>query len=268
VPGHASDQVSEWVSRWHAAGHLALLLDFDGTLAPIVADPASAFIPGATRNAIERLRRQPGVRIGIISGRRVSDVRARVGIGELFYAGNHGMEIEGPQLRRIHEEALTYRPALEEAIRELGPRLRTFDGVLLEDKGLTLTVHYRRARVRDIPRLRADVTSVVRRVAGLRITEGKKVLEVRPDVSWDKGSAVEFLLGHLELSPETPLLYVGDDRTDEPAFGAVQARPYGEAIIVAEAPVPGTVARWYLRGTDEVRVLLETLAATAPESGA
>lgn len=259
---HALERVPEWAQRWRESAHLVVLLDFDGTLAPIVERPELAGMPPATRAAVESLRRLPGVELAVVSGRELADVRDRAGLEGMLYAGNHGMEIDGPGVRRTHEEAAAARPQLEEVVSRLGPELTEITGALLEDKGLTLTVHYRRVDEADAARLRELVRAAVRPLPELRITEGKKVLEVRPRVEWDKGRAVEFLLDHFAPPAGTPVLYLGDDRTDEDAFRAVRVWQGGggDGVIVAD-PVPrGTAATCFVNDPREVPALLETLA--------
>jgi trehalose 6-phosphate phosphatase len=241
---HALGRAAEWRGAWRRSGGLVLLLDLDGTLAPIATRPELAAVPVRTRAALDRLLGAPGVRAAVVSGRGVADAREHAGIPGIAYAGNHGMEMEGPGLRRVHPEARAARPELEAAAAALGKALAEVPGAFLEDKGLTLSVHFRLAP--------AD---------RLRLTAGKMVLEVRPRVEWDKGRAVLFLLDHLRPPPAAPVLYLGDDATDEDAFRALAERGgAGEGIVVAESPPADTAARSWLRSPEEVAALFEALA--------
>jgi trehalose-phosphatase len=257
---HARERMPAWVAARAAAGDMLLALDFDGTLAPIVPHPEDAAILAAARNAIGALAARGDTRVAIVSGRALADVRARVGIPSIYYAGNHGLEIEGPGLRRVLEEAERARPALAECARRVAALEREYAGVFLEDKRLSLSLHYR-----NLPDP-SDETGVVRRVhelcagiEGVRLTDGKKIVEVRPDVDWDKGRATVFLLDSLlRDAPAAPVTFIGDDRTDEDAFRALGDR--GEGVLVADPPPAETAAVAYLRSPLEVADLLNDLA--------
>lgn len=257
---HARERIPAWVAARAAAGDMLLALDFDGTLAPIVPHPADAEMLEAARTALAALAARSDTRIAIVSGRGLADVRTRVGLPSIYYAGNHGLEIEGPGVRRVVEAAERARPALAECARRLAPLEREYDGIYLEDKQLSLSLHFR--NVRDAP---ADAPIVERvhalcaGIEGVRLTDGKKVVEIRPDVDWDKGRATVFLLDTLlGDAPGAPVTFIGDDRTDEDAFRALGKR--GEGIIVADPPPDGTAAVAYLRSPAEVADFLSELA--------
>ncbi|HEU0015201.1 MAG TPA: trehalose-phosphatase [Longimicrobium sp.] len=259
---HALERVPAWRDAWRAAGRLVLLLDFDGTLAPIVPHAADAAMPRATRAALDRLLALPGVEAAVVSGRGLEDVRERAGIRGIAYAGNHGMEIEGAGLHRVHPEAAAARPVLEAAADRITPLLRPIDGAWLEDKGLTLSIHFRQAAEAREADVRRIVEAAVRGRAGLKVTEGKKVLEVRPRVEWDKGRAVLFLLEQMRPPTGAPVLYLGDDRTDEDAFRALEGwSDAAEGILIADRPPESTAARSWLRSPTEVGYLFAALAS-------
>lgn len=264
---HALENVDRWIQQWRAARRLVLLLDFDGTLAPIVARPELAAIPPQTRVPLERLVHCAAVDAAVVSGRGMADARGRAQIPEIAYAGNHGMEIEGPDLRRVHEEAQAARPELQAVMERLRDRLSLVEGALVEDKGLTLTVHFRQVERARVPEVRAAVDDAVAASIGLRTTEGKEVLEIRPRVDWHKGKAVEFLLANLKPAAGVPVLYLGDDTTDEDAFRALAdlGREMAEGVVVADPPPDSTAARSYLRDPEEVGWLLAELAGPASE---
>jgi trehalose-phosphatase len=228
-----SEAVRRIVERRAATGRLLLGLDFDGTLSPIVPVPEDAdILPDAAR-AIRALAARPDTIIAIVSGRGLDDVRARVREERAFFAGNHGFEIEGPGLRHRLDEAERLRPALRMAGERLRQELEHVGGSEVEDKGITVSVHYRRVedpaeaeRVREIAHREA-------RRSGLRVTEGKKIVELRPPLDWDKGRAVDFLIDTFGRDEPVFPVFIGDDVTDEDAFRAVQARG-GLAILVAD----------------------------------
>lgn len=263
---HATERLPLWRASWARSGRFVLLLDFDGTLAPIVPRPEDAQLPPATRAALQRLHGLPGLEMAVVSGRGLADARGRVGLEGIAYAGNHGMEIEGPGLVRVHEEAAAARPHLQAVAERLQAEVGDVPGVLVEDKDLTLSIHYRRAARERVQEVRQRVYAAAGGHEGLRVTEGKELLEVRPAVDWHKGRAVEFLLGQMALPQGTTAVYLGDDRTDEDAFGALRRQEgvEGEGVIVADPPPPGTLASSYLRAPEEVAALLHALADAVP----
>lgn len=264
---HATERLPAWREGWRRTGGIVLLLDFDGTLAPIVERPEDATMPAPTRAALERLQRLAGVEMAVVSGRGMADARSRARLEGIAYAGNHGMEIEGAGLHRIHEEAAAARPALQAVLERLQPELVAIEGTLVEDKGLTLSIHYRRVPRPRVEEVRARVLAAVASGAPLRVTEGKEVLEVRPAVEWDKGRAVEFLLGEIDPVPGTPVLYLGDDTTDEDAFRSLRSWSggSGEGIVIGDPPLATTAASSFLRDPSEVGDLLAALGK--PEEG-
>lgn len=234
-----------------------VLLDFDGTLAPIVERPEDAALPEPTRARLAVLASRRGV--AIVSGRDLDDLRRRVALDEVYYAGCHGMRVAGPGgFAREHEEARRFVPALDEAQARLERELAPIDGVQVERKRFAVAVHFRRA-----PGAGEQVRRAVERArgagGGLRSSDGRMVLELRPGINWDKGAAIGWLLEALGLDEERAFpIYVGDDVTDEDAFAAVERR--GLPIVVRGRD--GTTrARLSLADTDEVRELLGRLDA-------
>jgi trehalose 6-phosphate phosphatase len=229
----------------------ALFLDFDGTLTPIVSEPAAAFLSSVMRERIARLAKLCPV--AIVSGRDREDVRERVGLEEIAYAGSHGYDIIGPFQRFEHRVAEDRRPALVELARRWRHELADIDGVLVEEKRYSVAVHYRNAT----PHAEAVVRERVQRSiegTALAMVEGKKVLDVRPFADWHKGKAVRWLLGALEAKQRTPV-YLGDNGTDELAFVELS-----DAVTVKVGEGP-TKASLRLPDVDSVGQWLEALAA-------
>ncbi|MGH8687649.1 MAG: trehalose-phosphatase [Burkholderiales bacterium] len=246
--------VADDLLREAGARPLALFLDYDGTLTPIVERPEDAVLAPAAREALRRAAaRYP---VAIVSGRDLEDVRARVGLPGLTYAGCHGLEIAGPAASRVHEAAAAAAPQLGAAADMVAQETRSISGVQLERKHYTLTVHYRRVREADVAAVREAVVRARARYPALRIGEGKQLLELVPDVNWDKGRAVLWLIEALGLQASFPV-FIGDDRTDEDAFRALAAR--GAGIIVQSAPAP-TAAGYALPDPEAVRRLLDRVA--------
>ncbi|HEV7588650.1 MAG TPA: trehalose-phosphatase [Longimicrobium sp.] len=262
---HALERVPDWADAWTRTGRLVLLLDFDGTLAPIVDRPELAAMPEPTRRALERLMARPGVEVAVVSGRGLADARERAALPGIAYAGNHGMEIHGPGIDRIHPEAAAARPVLERAAGELRAALEDIPGAFVEDKELTLSVHFRLAPRDRLDELHGIVRRVVDPLDGVHLTEGKQVIEVRPNVDWNKGRAVLFLLDQMRPPPEAPVLYFGDDRTDEDAFRALAGfSPSAEGVLVADHPPESTAATSFVHTPAEVGEVFAALAHQLP----
>lgn len=262
---HASTLFPGWSRAWASTGRLVLLLDFDGTLAPIVDRPESAAMLPAARSALEILAARDGVDLAIVSGRGLDDARSLARLDGVAYAGNHGMEIEIERSREVHEEAASARPELDAVAAELRGRLARVDGALVEDKGLTLSVHFRLVSPSEVEGVRNAVATSVQGFERLRVTEGKRVLEIRPKVDWHKGRAVAFLLDHLRPPSGAPILYLGDDRTDEDAFRVLRDGTFpGDGIVVADEPPASTSAVARLASAEEVAELLGAFAAATP----
>lgn len=259
-PIYAHRLLGEWRRAWREARRIVLMLDFDGTLAPIASRPEAARMLPRARSALARLAGDATVHLAVVSGRALADVRALVGLPEIAYAGNHGLELAWNGREEIHPAADAARPALQRALGRLTAELASVEGVQVEDKGLTLSVHYRRAAPAAEPFVRGVVRRSVDSGTGLRITEGKKVVEVRPSVAWDKGRAVEFLRARFAPPPLAPILYLGDDATDEDAFLAVARHPGGAGILVAKELPPTTAAHAHLRSPADTARFLHTLA--------
>jgi len=232
----------------------ALFLDYDGTLTAIAPRPELATLPEEMREALRRLaNRYPVV---IVSGRGREDAAALVGLPDLIYAGSHGFDIAGPSPLRLEVgEGIPER--IDHAAARLSRDLAGVEGVLIEPKRFTISVHFRLAGERDLPRIERAVDEAVAATPGLRKAHGKMLFELRPDLDWDKGRALLWLLEALDLDrPEVLPIYIGVDLTDEDAFRAVAGRGIG--ILVSEE-ARATAAQYRLRDTREVRELLERL---------
>jgi len=235
----------------------AVFLDYDGTLTPIVSRPELATLDDTVRHTLSRLAEH--CTVTVISGRSMDDVRSLVGLEGLFYAGSHGFEIAGPDgahspLKHIEDVAAAVRQVAE----ALHERLDHIEGVLIEEKPLSVAVHFRLAPADAEPEVSEAIEVIVSRYSELRRSEGKKVIEIRPDIDWDKGRAVDFLLEHLGIDAATALVvYVGDDLTDEDALRALQGRGIG--VVVRDSVPRDTYADLALEDPQEVHDFLETL---------
>jgi trehalose-phosphatase len=246
-----------------SADLVVLLLDFDGTLAPIAEHPAKARLSTRTAHLLRRLARQPDVFVAVISGRALRNLKALVGIKGLCYVGNHGLELQGPTLRYVDPVARANRPLLKQIARSLTVALRSVPGAWIEDKGLTLSVHWRQtppSAHRPLRRLISRATAPYRKQGAVRVTRGKRVIEIRPPVNWGKGAAVRWLLQRIAPSPMQRglfIVYAGDDQTDEEAFRVVN-RLSGLSVFVGNRP-RASAARWRLNNSHDVHAMLAQL---------
>src|SRR5437016_9945322 len=207
----ALDYVDEIVAEMGAC-RLVVFLDYDGTLTPIVSRPEKAVLSNSTRQTLQKLAAQAPVTI--LSGRDLEDIRHRVGIGGIVYAGSHGFDIAGPRgLRK--EIATDFLSILEAAGRELKGRLAGIPGALVERKRFSIAAHYRQANENAAAKVQQAVNKVAAQHPQLRLLVGKKVYELQPDIDWNKGKALLWLLEMISSEPrEIFPIYVGDDLTD------------------------------------------------------
>ena len=236
------------------------MLDVDGTLAPIAPTPDGAAIPRATLDILRRLVALPGVTLAFVSGRAAEDTWRMTGVAGAFIAGNHGAELRTPAgVTEVVPEMLHHESAVANAARLLARDTAHIRGVLLENKTWTLSVHYRLVDAADVPGLRRRATEVAGEL-GLRILEGKKIVELRPAVDINKGTAARTLLARAGVSSASgSALYVGDDRTDEDAFRVLRDAMPGAVTVRVEHDDASldSAAEITLRGTEQVSALLE-----------
>ena len=229
---------SDWRSLLHRIANLPsvlLLLDYDGTLSDIVARPEDASLRPGNAELLAVLSRRPGYTLGVVSGRELDDVSRRVGVAGLVYAGNHGLEIRGPGLEYRHPAIAATIPVLPDAAGRLAAALADIPGTQVENKTLTLTVHYRRTPEERHERVAAIFQEITGHLVDrgiCRVTAAKSALELRPAVDWHKGRALE-LIRRRQAAGAFPI-YIGDDATDEDAFRAAQAAG-GAGVFVGPA---------------------------------
>jgi trehalose-phosphatase len=248
------------LAAWRGARSIAVFLDYDGTLTPIVGDPTAAVLSPAMRATLEALsERWP---VAILSGRDRDDVEARVGVPDVFYAGAHGLDIAGRGLRRVPPEAEQAIPEVERAHAWLRELVGGIPGVLLERKRFSLAVHHRNVADPDAVLGIERAVAAVHARTRLRCRVGKRVLELVPDVEWDKGRALRWMLDVMGMDPRSTFpIHVGDDETDEDAFAALAGTGAG---IRVGSPVAASLADWHVRNPDEVGELLEWLEQLPP----
>lgn len=233
-------EVPDGLGRWgeiadRLRGHRpVVLLDFDGTLAPIRSDPTKVTMPLKTREVLQRLVLHCPV--AILSGRDLQDVRSRIRLEDLWYAGSHGFELAGPGDASIvlpaGESAL---PDLDEAERRLSDELELVAGARVDRKRFALAVHYRNVAPDAIDQVISTVDVIGGDLPSLRTTHGRRVVELLPNIDWNKGRALRWLLDRMGLSgPDVVPVFAGDDYTDEDALREIHDDGIGIVVRSAE----------------------------------
>uniref|UniRef100_A0A7C9DYH1 Trehalose 6-phosphate phosphatase n=1 Tax=Opuntia streptacantha TaxID=393608 RepID=A0A7C9DYH1_OPUST len=246
---------------------IVMFLDYDGTLSPIVDDPDRAFMSDAMRRTVRKVGRY--FPTAIVSGRCRDKVYNFVRLAELYYAGSHGMDIKGPAkgskyLKGRHsvlfQPASEFLPMMDEVYKTLMEKTKSIVGAKVEHNKFCLSVHFRCVDEKKWSELAHEVRSVLKDYPKLRLTQGRKVLEIRPTIKWDKGKALEFLLESLGLANCNNVfpVYIGDDRTDEDAFKVLRDRGQGFGILVSKI-AKETNASYYLQEPSEVMDFLQRL---------
>jgi len=243
----------DWQQRVRSASSIGLFLDFDGTVSPIAATPLLAEIDPEIRETIGWLAARDDIRVAIVSGRSLEDVRARAGIEHVIYAGNHGLEIETDTVCFREPRAESLRLELRALILQLELALSGTDGTLIEQKGLSASVHYRQVNEALRDWVQQTVRQTVERSRSFTCSAGKMVVDVRPAIEWHKGHAVQWILDRV-LPPGALPIYIGDDTTDEDAFFLLSK---GITIRVGEAAE--SHAGYSLADLDDVRNFLSKL---------
>ncbi|KAL8552543.1 hypothetical protein ACS0TY_001291 [Phlomoides rotata] len=267
----------EQIANCAKGKRIALFLDYDGTLSPIVDNPDHAFMSNSMRAAVSNVAKY--FPTAIISGRSRDKVFEFVGLTELYYAGSHGMDIMGPVrpsssdnkncIRSTNEEgkevnlfqpASKFLPMIDEVFKSLVEITKDIVGATVENNKFCVSVHYRNVDEKSWIVVGQSVEEILKGYPHLRLTHGRKVLEVRPVLDWHKGKAVEFLLESLGLMDcdDVVPIYVGDDRTDEDAFKVLREGNRGYGIIVSSKPKESN-AFYSLRDPSEVMEFLKTL---------
>ncbi len=240
---------------------LLLLCDFDGTLCEFRPDPTGVWLSEPRRELLQRIAGRPGVTLGIVSGRRLEDVRARTSLADdrVFVAGLHGLEIEGDGEHFIHPEIGDARGRARAIRSALQPRIGGMAGVHIEDKDLSVALHYRDASPEDQRHAGETFSRTVApwlSAGQIRVMRGACVLEALPNIAWNKGSAVDWIRQRVTRLGAAPfVVYMGDDVTDEDAFRAVKS--HGLSVACSDRV---TGADYAVDGPPAVEQILDVLA--------
>jgi trehalose-phosphatase len=254
--------IAAWQARPADARPL-VLLDFDGTLADFQIDPASVTLPPPRLKLLQTLAARADMSGGIISGRRIADVRERAfGGSSLFYAGLHGLEIEGPGLRYVHPALALAAPTIGVLADEVRAATKELPGVFIEDKGYSVVLHVRGASKADRQHaaIRFETLSAPFLAGGVvRLQRGDNVFELLPNIDWTKGDAVKAIARHVEAQTKQPTwpVYIGDDATDEDAFEAI-----GDSGLTIGVTARTSGAAFSLPDTSAVEQFLRAAVAT------
>ncbi len=234
--------------------HLFIFFDFDGTLAPIAPTPDEALLPRRAKELLKKLATKLNLKLAFISGRSLVDLKKKLGLKNVIYSGNHGLQIEGPKIKHEFPIPSSYKKALQHIKIQLKEKLSGIKGVFVEDKKLSLALHYRLADKRELTVIKTIFReSVIPYLIQnkIRIRFGKMVFEVNPPLNWDKGKVVLWLLARQQFASkgnDILPIYIGDDVTDEDAFKVLKRK--GLTVFVGK---PGnSKANYYLKNPREV----------------
>ncbi|PKU71528.1 trehalose-phosphate phosphatase A-like [Dendrobium catenatum] len=269
----------EQITNYAKDKKIALFMDYDGTLSPIVDNPDLAFMSSAMRTAVKHVAKY--FPTAIISGRSRDKVYEFVGLKELYYVGSHGLDLVGPvkysesiatnhncisptdelvSTANLFQTAREFLPMIDEVFRSLIEKTKDIKGSKIENNKFCLSVHYRLVDENSWTVIAQCVHDILKNYPRLEQTYGMKVLEIRPIINWNKGDAVEFMLESLGLNDRGAMLpiYIGDDRTDEDAFKVLRESNRGYGILVSSVPKE-TYAHFSLKDPSEVMVFLRSL---------
>ncbi len=243
------DFLEDVITQLENSPHVLLFLDYDGTVVPICKEPSLARLSTERKSVLRTLSQIPWLFAGIISGRPLKEVRNLVGDEKFFYAGNHGFEILFKGKVWVHPELLSFSYSLIKVSSELKRATQEIKGVLIEDKKATVSVHYRKVTSQSPGSILKTVFKVLEPYPDLfAVTRGKKVYEIRPCIDWDKGKAVVKISQFFDFKPEPLKIYIGDDCTDEDAFGVLGKND----ISIRVGYRKDSKARYFCRGSTEV----------------
>lgn len=269
----------------HAREKIIILTDFDGTLTPIRKHPDLAVLSEEIRQTLIKFTQDKAIFLGIITGRSLKQIKKLVQVRGILYVANHGIELEGPDIRSTCPEAKKARSTLWHIYMKLFKSLRHIEGIYVEDKGLSVSLHYRAVKKRgdanEVSRTLHAITKPFLERNMILLSEGKMVYEIRPPVKWNKSTAIQWLLTDyfpLKFNEDVLIIYLGDDKADIEVFDRLRGK--GLTIFVGNPAnmsateyhhitgndscwspfTPDTsVADYYVHSPDEVKVFLEHL---------
>jgi len=236
---------------------IVLCLDYDGTLVPIKKAPSLAVLPRTTRELLERLIRKRNVKVVLVSGRSYSDLKNLVQIQNVIFISNHGFQINRKKDEWIHPGLKKTFPLIKKVSVILKEKLKIIPGAFVEDKNLTLTIHFRNVGADLIPTVNSIVKNILQKYPNyFKTTSGKKIIEVRPNIKWDKGKALlKFLRVIRYQNKNNIIVYIGDDKTDEDVFRIIP----NHAVTIRVGKSIKTEADYYVKNQREVLIFLNKI---------
>ena len=260
---YAFDHIQTISKLLRARKKIILLTDFDGTLSAIQDRPDLAVLSEEARQILLKISRDKSFFLGIITGRSLRQIKKLVNIPGILYAANHGIELEGPGIHFRSSEAKKARCNLWNVYMRLITSLGHIEGVYLEDKGYTVSLHYRLVKKKnDVEYVKKTVTHVTQPyldMKALSLNTGKMVYEILPPVKWSKATTIQWLLTNyfpLNVGGDSLLIYIGDDNADIEVFNTLKDE---ELTIFVGSPSTKTKADYFVHSTEEVRAFLEYL---------
>ncbi len=249
------DPLAALLHKVITAGRVQVFTDFDGTLAEIGPSPLHVELRPAVRAAVEAVAAHPRLRLAVVSGRDIANLRDRVRLPDIAYAGNHGLEISGPGYEFVEPTAEAGVAALAGVIAALRTAL---PGVEVQDKRLTATVHVPDRSPAEVSVIRAAVEAVV--AGRFAVRSGRVTIDVRPAVDWHKGRAVAWLRQRW-ADPAAVPVFLGDDPSDEDGFAAC-----ADGVTVLVGPERPTLARYRLPDPAAVAAFLRAVADSGEQA--
>ena len=242
---------------------IILLTDYDGTLTPIQESPDLAILSEEVRQILLNYSHSRTFFLGIITGRSLRQIKKLVNIPKILYAANHGIELEGPGIRFSSPEAKKARCNLWHIYMRLFKSLHHIEGIYLEDKGYTVSLHYRLVKkAKDVEFITKTLTNITKPYLerkALSLNTGKMVYEICPPVTWNKATTIQWLLTNyfpLNFGEDALLIYLGDDKADIQVFNTLKGK---ELTIFVGNPLDTSTAEYYAHSPEEVKVFLEHL---------
>lgn len=230
------------------AKNCILMFDFDGTLSKIAKTPKEAYLKKSTRDLLKKLSKD--FHIAIISGRTLSDVKSKVRLPNLIYAGNHGLEWQIGKTRKNIKIPAKHLKSLLAVKKEFKIIASKYQGLLLENKHLTLSLHYRLLDKKYVSKFLKEVSKIIYSIKKdniFSVIRSKTTIEICPKVAWNKGVFADFLVKYLRDKKHQPLIafYIGDAQTDEDAFRTLQ-----KGITVHMGKKKKSSARYFIKANE------------------
>jgi len=241
---------------------ILLMLDYDGTIVPIYPKPELAVLPGSTKKILSSVAKSQGVIFSVISGRAREQISKVINIKKTIYVGNHGLEITTPHFKFNSMLSAPMQKKIQDIAQEMETAVIGKKGVIFENKGFTLSVHYRLVDKKNVSAIKKIIKDIVSKAAQkqlIKIHYGKKVIEIRPNVAWDKGKAALWLVKKYKImysGKKIIPVYIGDDRTDESAFSALKKN----GLTVRVGYKKNSSAKYTLKDVSQVLEFLKMVA--------